>query len=236
MYANAIYFSLLSILLFALFELNYTTIPKIHYLTEDEWTPPSYDYLEFFYWKHEKHCSPEYKELYDDLRRQVAKAEDVNFHTTSPGIPSGSNFDSEIFSRFFTAYLILLAWWSANKHSFPWWGMILVVIANLVVGFGVSCIVNKFSHVFQDSSILYKYYSYSEHDYVFIYEFKAKPFDFNDFESFEDYLVAEYDRSYNLLTARVQQYQKLKEYYDNRLYLKNTYIFCLLPIALLVLI
>lgn len=229
MYTNAIFFSLLSLFLFSLFELNYVTIPRITYLKESEWTPPSYDYLELVYRKHGEHCSTKYKQLYDDLRHQVAEAEDVKFHTKSPGIPMNSDF--EIFLPFLFTYVFIFLWWYGDRRSFPWWGMALVVVANLVVGFGSLYIVDLFSQTLQDSSILYKYYSYSEYDRFFVDELKVKPFSFNDFESFEDYIVAEYDRSYNLLYARVQQYQKLKEYYDNRLYKKNTYIFCLLAIA-----
>lgn len=228
-YTNAIFFSLLSLFLFSLFELNYVTIPRITYLKESEWTPPSYDYLELVYRKHGEHCSTKYKQLYDDLRHQVAEAENVKFHTKSPGIPMNSDF--EIYLPFLFTYVLIVLWWLSDRRSFPWWGMALVVVANLVVGFGSRYIVNLFSQVFQDNSRLYKYYSYSEYDRFFVDELKVKPFDFNDFDNFEDYIVAEHDRSYNLLYARVQQYQKLKEYYDNRLYTKNTYIFCLLAIA-----
>lgn len=229
MYTNAIFFSLLSLFLFSLFELNYVTVPRITYLKESEWTPPSYDYLELIYRKYGERCSAEYKELYGNLRHQVAEAEDAKFHTKSPGIPMNSGF--EIILPFFLTYAFIFLWWLGNRCSFPWWGMALVVVANLIVGFGSLYIVNLFSQVFQDNSRLYKYYSYSEYDRFFVDELRVKPFDFNDFENFEDYIVTEYDRSYNFLYARVQQYQKLKEYYDNRLYTKNTYIFCLLAIA-----
>lgn len=225
----ALILMLCNVLLFGLILYYYATLPEL--LLDSNWKKPSdltllytFNDLGRIY----KRKSQEYKDcklIYDELYPLVIK---YNKFMDTPYSYNHENKKAGII--FFFAYIILLAFWFSDyQYFYSWWQYIIIIVSNMAIDSAVFFLFNHFDEKIKSISKTYCEYSYDEY---FIPSETYNELNPNNFENKVDYFAAEYARSYDILSKRINADNEITDFFDKANPKKTAIIYSLAVLLL----